>query len=193
MSYVRDVTHVFLTISTVLKPRGVSFCHVFPSPIQGWNASRNHACWTYFWCCTDYLCDFHSRTIKSFMFVPKGAYMCPNYWLKIVLYSSFGGLLLGPHTYAHPHASTDTDIPPKATICDKLLWPQLQEMRLQRFQLPCLAWTWRTVTRPWPRLMWSLQCVQLHQGMVHLGVPCFGTSDLWYTHLWIHWVHFQKW
>ena len=88
--------------------------------------------------------------------------------MKVIPYSIFGWLACAKERTWHTH----TDTTQTATIYDKLPWPQLQKTPVQRFQLPCLAWKWNTATRPWPRMMWSLQCVQLRQGMVHPGVPC---------------------
>ena len=194
----------------LLKPWGVRFCPALPTTLPGWNASRNYACWTYFWRCIDYLWDVPSRRIKSFMFIPeKGGlnlskgffwdWRNENNTLFIFVLLAFTQRTWHTyiHTYTHTstriHMPTHTHTTQTATICDKLLWPQLQETLLRRFQLPCLAWTWHTVTRPWPRMTWSLQCVQLRQGMVHLGVPChlnqcdfLNHNDSWHGYPWIH-------
>ena len=105
----------------LLKPWGVRFCPALPTTLPGWNASRNYACWTYFWRCIDYLWDVPSRRIKSFMFIPeKGGlnlskgffwdWRNENNTLFIFVLLAFTQRTWHTyiHTYTHTHIHTHT-------------------------------------------------------------------------------------
>ena len=114
----------------LLKPWGVRFCPALPTTLPGWNASRNYACWTYFWRCIDYLWDVPSRRIKSFMCIPeKGGlnlskgffwdWRNENNTLFIFVLLAFTQrtwhTYIHTYTHTHPHAYTcpHTHTPPK--------------------------------------------------------------------------------